>query len=172
MVDRLIELGRETGEALGLADNLRREVKENRATRIDAEQRASRYFERVKELEHKLEMAEANLRTVLAAARGRGATAAPTDTEMEAVLRVLKGSSGDGAGDADGDANAGGPAERAGDEGVEAEGSQGEGAPEEGGPVVTVPAAAEVVADAIEVIAAAAPAQGAGDGEPHGAFEE
>jgi hypothetical protein len=90
VVDRLIELGRETGEALGLADNLRREVKENRAARIDAEQRASRHFERIKELEHKLEMAEANLRTVLAAARGRGATAAPTDNEMEAVLRILK----------------------------------------------------------------------------------
>jgi hypothetical protein len=93
VVDRLIELGRETGEALGIADNLRREVKENRAARIDAEERATRYFERVKELEHKLEMAEANLRTVLAAAKGRGATAAPTDNEMEAVLRVLKGSS-------------------------------------------------------------------------------
>jgi hypothetical protein len=90
-VDRLIEMGRETGEALGLADNLRREVKENRAARIDAEQRSSRYFERIKELEHKLEMAEANLRQVLAAARGRGATAAPPDNEMEAVLRVLKG---------------------------------------------------------------------------------
>jgi hypothetical protein len=90
VVDRLIELGRETGEALGLADNLRREVKENRAARIDAEQRASRHFERIKVLEHKLEMAEANLRTVLAAARGRGATAAPTDNEMEAVLRILK----------------------------------------------------------------------------------
>ncbi len=91
MVDRLIEMGRETGEALGLADNLRREVKDNRAARIDAEQRASRYFERIKELEHKLEMAEVNLRSVLAAARGRGATAAPPDNEMEAVLRVLKG---------------------------------------------------------------------------------
>jgi hypothetical protein len=91
VVDRLIEMGRETGEALGLADNLRREVKENRAARIDAEQRSSRYFERIKELEHKLEMAEANLRQVLAAARGRGATAAPPDNEMEAVLRVLKG---------------------------------------------------------------------------------
>jgi hypothetical protein len=102
VVDRLIEMGRETGEALGLADNLRREVKENRAARIDAEQRANRHFERVKELEHKLEMAEANLRSVLAAARGRGATAAPPDNEMEAVLRVLKGTPGrDGPADAE-----------------------------------------------------------------------
>jgi hypothetical protein len=69
---------------------LRREAKENKATRIEAELRASRLFERVKELETKLEMAEANLRTVLAAARGRGATAVPTDNEMEAVLRILK----------------------------------------------------------------------------------
>jgi hypothetical protein len=36
-------------------------------------------------------MAEANLRTVLTAARGRGATAAPADNEMEALLRILKG---------------------------------------------------------------------------------
>ncbi len=90
IVDRVIELGREAGEALALAENLRREGKDNRAVRIDAEQRATRHFERMKELEHKLEMAEANLRTVLAAARGRGATAAPTDNEMEAVLRILK----------------------------------------------------------------------------------
>jgi hypothetical protein len=35
-------------------------------------------------------MAEGNLRTVLAAARGRGATVAPADNEMEALLRILK----------------------------------------------------------------------------------
>jgi len=90
VVERVIELGREAGEAVAAAEHLRREAKENKATRIEAEQRASRLFERVKELETKLEMAEANLRTVLAAARGRGATAAPTDNEMEAVLRILK----------------------------------------------------------------------------------
>jgi seryl-tRNA synthetase len=90
VVERVIELGREAGEAVAAAEHLRREAKENKATRIEAEQRASRLFERVKELETKLEMAEANLRTVLAAARGRGATAVPTDNEMEAVLRILK----------------------------------------------------------------------------------
>jgi len=31
---------------------------------------------------------------VLAAARGRGATAAPTDNEMEALLRILKSPTG------------------------------------------------------------------------------
>ena len=90
VVERVIELGREAGEAIAGAEHLRREAKENRAARIEAEQRASKLFERVKELETKLEMAEANLRTVLAAARGRGATAGPTDNEMEALLRILK----------------------------------------------------------------------------------
>jgi len=102
VVERIIELGREAGEAKGLADGLRRDAKENKAARIEAEQRASRHFERLKELEHKLEMAEANLRSVLAAARGRGATAAPSDNEMEAVLRILKRPSEPG-GEGDGD---------------------------------------------------------------------
>jgi hypothetical protein len=90
VIERVIELGRETAEAVSSSDHLRRDAKENKAARIEAEQRASRLFERVKELETKLDMAEANLRTVLAAARGRGATAAPTDNEMEALLRILK----------------------------------------------------------------------------------
>jgi hypothetical protein len=53
------------------------------------------------ELEHKLEMAEANLRTVLAAARGRGATAGPSDNEMEALLKILKTPGEDGGQDDD-----------------------------------------------------------------------
>ena len=44
----------------------------------------------MKELEAKLEMAEGNLRTVLAAARGRGASVTPSNNEMEALLRILK----------------------------------------------------------------------------------
>ena len=96
VVERIIDLGREAGEAVAAADHLRREGKENKAGRIDAEQRAARLFERVKELETKLEMAEANLRTVLAAARGRGATAGPSNTEMEALLRILKTPAGEG----------------------------------------------------------------------------
>jgi hypothetical protein len=94
VIERVIELGREAGEALAGAEHLRREAKENKAARIEAEQRGSRLFERVKELEAKLDMAEANLRTVLAAARGRGATAGPTDNEMEALLRILKAPAG------------------------------------------------------------------------------
>jgi hypothetical protein len=94
VIERVIELGREAGDAMAGAEHLRREAKENKAARIEAEQRASRLFERVKELETKLDMAEANLRTVLAAARGRGATAGPTDNEMEALLRILKAPAG------------------------------------------------------------------------------
>ncbi len=81
---------------MAAAEHLRRDAKENKAARIDAEQRASRLFERVKELETKLEMAEANLRTVLAAARGRGASSGPSNNEMEALLRILKTPSGEG----------------------------------------------------------------------------
>jgi hypothetical protein len=109
IIDRVIDLGREAGEAVASADNLRRESKENKAARIEADQRANRLFERVKELEAKLEMAEGNLRTVLAAARGRGATVAPTNNEMEALLRILKSPSQEGAesgeGAADGQAS-------------------------------------------------------------------
>ena len=101
VVERIIELGRESGEAVSAADHLRRDAKDNKAARIEAEQRASRLFERVKELETKLEMAEANLRTVLAAARGRGATATPTDNEMEALLRILKTPASEGEGSAE-----------------------------------------------------------------------
>jgi hypothetical protein len=94
VIERVIELGREAGESMAGVENLRREAKENKAARIEAEQRASRLFERVKELEAKLDMAEANLRTILAAARGRGATAGPPDNEMEALLRILKAPAG------------------------------------------------------------------------------
>lgn len=109
LVDRLIDLGREAGEATALVEGLRREAKENKALRIDAEQRASRLFDRVKDLEHKLEMAEQNLRTVLVAARGRGASAAPSDNEMETLLRILK-SPTDGGGQGGAGEPAAGPA--------------------------------------------------------------
>ena len=102
LVDRIVELGREAGEAVASSESLRHDAKENRAARIEAEQRARRLHERVLELEHKLEMAEANLRTVLAAARGRGATAGPSDNEMEALLKILKTPGQDGGPDDEG----------------------------------------------------------------------
>jgi len=40
-------------------------------------------------------MAEANLRTLLAAAKGQGRDTAVGDTEMEAILDVLKGAPGE-----------------------------------------------------------------------------
>ncbi|TMK96611.1 MAG: hypothetical protein E6G40_10875 [Actinobacteria bacterium] len=113
VLERVIELGRETAEAVASTEHLRREVKENKAARIEAEQRASRLFET------KLDMAEVNLRTVLAAARGRGATAGPADSEMEAVLRILKtptgGSAATGGDGAPEGAPEGGPEEAAGE---------------------------------------------------------
>ena len=118
-LESLERVGRETAEAVASTEHLRREVKENKAARIEAEQRASRLFDRVKELETKLDMAEVNLRTVLAAARGRGATAGPADSEMEAVLRILKtptgGSAATGGDGAPEGAPEGGPEEAAGE---------------------------------------------------------
>ena len=49
----------------------------------------------MKELEARAEMAETNLRTLLAAAKGTGRDATLGDTEMEAILGVLKGEPGE-----------------------------------------------------------------------------
>src|SRR5439155_24324391 len=83
VLERVIELGRETAEAVACTEHLRREVKENKAARIEAEQRASRLFDRVKELETQLDMPEVNLRTDLAAARRPGAAADPDHSQIE-----------------------------------------------------------------------------------------
>ena len=66
---------------------------------MGAEQRAEVLSAKVRELEARAEMAEANLRTLLASVRGREAQRdAPVgDSEMEAILGVLKGGEdGDG----------------------------------------------------------------------------
>ena len=66
---------------------------------MGAEQRAEVLSAKVRELEARAEMAEANLRTLLASVRGREAQRdAPVgDSEMEAILGVLKGGDeGDG----------------------------------------------------------------------------
>ncbi|MGH2673163.1 MAG: hypothetical protein ACRDHC_09315 [Actinomycetota bacterium] len=90
-VERLVELGREVGTLRGGLRTAREEAREAQARRDDAERRASMLGARVKELEARAEMAESNLRTLLAAARGVGRDAAVGDTEMEAILGVLKG---------------------------------------------------------------------------------
>ena len=62
-------------------------------SRIDraAERRADTMTGRVRELEGRAEMAETNLRTLLATARGSGKDQPVATGEMEAILGVLKG---------------------------------------------------------------------------------
>jgi len=64
--------------------------------RDEAESRARSLSEKVRELEARAEMAESNLRTVLATVRSKNAEdpardARVSDSEMEAILGVLKG---------------------------------------------------------------------------------
>ena len=81
----------------------REEARDARQARDEAEGRARTLAEKVRELEARAEMAESNLRTMLATVRAKEAGDAPRDarvpdTEMEAILGVLKGQeSSDGA---------------------------------------------------------------------------
>jgi uncharacterized membrane protein YccC len=101
VADKLIELGRENAELRAEVRQLREETRDAKAARDDAERRARSIGERSRELEHRAEMAEANLRSLLAAARtGQGSPAkaadAPVgDAEMEAILGVLRAGNGD-----------------------------------------------------------------------------
>jgi len=69
----------------------REESRESREARDDAERRARGLAERVRELEARADMAESNLRTLVAAAKGAGRDQPVGDNEMEAILGVLKG---------------------------------------------------------------------------------
>ncbi len=89
-VDRLVELGREVATLRASLRTARDEAREAREARDDAERRVRTLTERVRELEGRAEMAESNLRTLLAAAKGAGRDHVG-DTEMEAILGVLKG---------------------------------------------------------------------------------
>jgi hypothetical protein len=89
-VDRLIDLGREVGSLRGQLRTAREEARDAQARRDEAERRASSLGTRVKELEARAEMAESNLRTLLTAAKGAGRDAPVGDSEMEAILGVLK----------------------------------------------------------------------------------
>jgi DNA-directed RNA polymerase sigma subunit (sigma70/sigma32) len=95
-VERLVELGREVATLRGALRTAREEVRVAREARDEAERRSSGLSSRVKELEARAEMAESNLRTLLAAARGSGRDAPVGDTEMEAILGVLKGATVEG----------------------------------------------------------------------------
>ncbi len=93
-IERLIELGREAGTLRGNLRTLREETREAREAKDEAERRAHSLVGRVKDLEGKLEMAESNLRTILAAARGTARTETVGDAEMDAILSVLRGGGG------------------------------------------------------------------------------
>ena len=95
VVERTIELGREVGTLRGALRAAREEARDSREAWEEADRRAQRLSVKVKELEARAEMAETNLRTLLAAARGTGRDATLGDTEMEAILGVLKGEPGE-----------------------------------------------------------------------------
>jgi hypothetical protein len=95
-IDRLVELGREAAELRATARSAREESREARQAKDEAEARARTLAEKVRELEARAEMAESNLRTMLATVRAKNAEdpardAKVSDSEMEAILGVLKG---------------------------------------------------------------------------------
>jgi hypothetical protein len=92
-VDRLVELGQEVSQLRAQLKTSREEARENRELRVEAERRARTLAERARELENRVEMAESNLRTLLASARATGMHPDQRlpDSEMEAILGVLKG---------------------------------------------------------------------------------
>ncbi|MGZ8631445.1 MAG: hypothetical protein ACXWZF_10845 [Actinomycetota bacterium] len=96
VVDRMVDLGREAAEMRAGLRSAREEAREARQARDEAEGRARTLAEKVRELEARAEMAESNLRTLLATARANAVDdpsrdARVSDTEMEAILGVLKG---------------------------------------------------------------------------------
>lgn len=92
-IDRLIELGAEVGELRATSRQAREELREARLARDAAEQEAQMHAARARDLQARAEMAESNLRSLLATARSPGASSdeAVSDSEMEAILGVLKG---------------------------------------------------------------------------------
>ncbi|MDP9343605.1 MAG: hypothetical protein M3Q23_16245 [Actinomycetota bacterium] len=91
-IERLIEMSRDVGTLRGNLRTLREEARTSRETKEEAERRSQVLASRVRDLEAKVEMAETNLRTILAAARGTAKADTVGDAEMDAILAVLKGS--------------------------------------------------------------------------------
>ena len=89
-IEKLIDLGREVGTLRGSMRTAREETRQAREDKDDAERRAQTLAARVRDLEAKLEMAESNLRTILAAAKGGARTETVGDAEMDAILGVLR----------------------------------------------------------------------------------
>jgi len=90
-IERLIEMARDSGTLRGNLRTLREETRQAREAKEDSERRAQVLAARVRDLEAKLEMAETNLRTILAAAKGTTRADTVGDAEMDAILAVLKG---------------------------------------------------------------------------------
>ncbi len=93
VVDRVVELGREAAELRASLRAAREDAREARQTRDEAAARARSLADKNRELEARAEMAESNLRTLLATAKVKETTAkdAPvSDTEMAAILGILK----------------------------------------------------------------------------------
>ena len=92
VVDRVVDLGREVAQLRASLRTAREEARDAQMSRDEAERRARGLTEKVKELEGRADMAESNLRTLLASARTgpRKPDAGVSDTEMEAILGVLK----------------------------------------------------------------------------------
>jgi hypothetical protein len=113
VADKLVDLGREAAELRAEVRTLREEARDARVARDEAERRARSLGERSRELESRAEMAESNLRALLATARSGGNAPKPHDApvgdaEMAAILGVLRGDEGEGgegdaAGTRDGD---------------------------------------------------------------------
>ena len=98
VADKLVEIGRENVELRVEVRQLREDSREARSARDDAERRARALGERSRELEGRAEMAEANLRALLASARTGAKQDAPVgDAEMAAILGVLRGDDEDAA---------------------------------------------------------------------------
>jgi hypothetical protein len=99
LVERLIEMARETAAVSELAD-VRRELREERSARVRAEERATELHARVRDLEAKLDMAEENIRRVIGVVRqGTPSAAKPSDPETQALLAILRGNGGASSGD-------------------------------------------------------------------------
>jgi hypothetical protein len=96
-VEKLIELGRENATLRTNLRAAREEAREAREAKDEAQRRSQGMSSRVRDLEARAEMAESNLRTLLAAAKGSGREAPVGQNEMEAILGVLKGGDDNGA---------------------------------------------------------------------------
>lgn len=90
-IERLIELGREVASLRAGARASRDEARRARQAKDEAEHRTHDLETRVHDLEAKLDMAEQNMRSLLAAAKGTGREeTVASSSEMEAILGILK----------------------------------------------------------------------------------